>query len=148
MITNFILVTITFILVLTAGICVIKYNSYIEVWKQNIGALLVIIGIVGTLVNVLFGGVLGAFGYSTTKIYNETEFSKALSSDFSKVIIVYKNKPYIFDQYSVVNNFNSITNLGISESKSLFGCELEYKFFIVTPSNTPPKSVTRQLENH
>ena len=93
---------------------------------------------VATLVLPLAGGCGGEFGYNTYKEVLTTNFSKALLSDHSAVVIKYPNddsgRAYTFNQFNVVHNYESITNILICERRSVFGNQTEFNIKVVTPN--------------
>lgn len=133
MITSYILITLLFLLLVILGFTVFsKTNS------DAIGIPSLIIAILSSAAFIVFGvsaGVGGEWGYNTYKEYSTTEFTKALATDHSNVTIVYKNKPYVWKDYSVVHNFHSITNILIYDRISVLGNPIEAGMKIVTPKN-------------
>lgn len=105
--------------------------------SELVGGSCIIIGVILMTATVMFpivSGFGGEFGYNTYKEITTTTFSKALLSDHSAVVINYADKPYIFNQFNVVHNYSSISNIIICERRSTFGKQMEFNIKIVTPS--------------
>lgn len=87
-----------------------------------------------TLIFVLAAGLGGGFGCYKATEFDTKEFSKALANDHNSVTVVYKNKPYLFTDYKVVNSYDSIENVHIYYTTSVFGVEND---FAVTVNGAP-----------
>lgn len=132
MLISIILFTLIFLIL---GITSIYIGS--SSGSELVGGLCIIIGVILLTATVMFpitGGFGGEFGYNTYKEIITTNFSKALLSDHSAVVINYADKPYIFTQFNIVHNYSSISNIIICERRSAFGNQMEFNIKIVTPS--------------
>lgn len=112
-----IFISITIILAVLAVFGFILIEHHVD-----LGGILIVIGIIGLFIVLLFGGAAGLFGFRTTTEKSTMSFSKALMSDKGSVVIVYNGKPYRFEQADVVNNYDSISNIVIIEGRSPFNC--------------------------
>lgn len=103
-----------------------------------ISTLFCLCSFVALLILLLGGGISGLFGYNTYKEFPTENFSKALLSDHSAVVIKYPNddsgKAYTFSQFNIVHNYYTITNILICERRSVFGNQTEFNIKIVTPT--------------
>jgi hypothetical protein len=130
----------TFVLVFTVLVISAILGGYLASSNGDnasgfIGVILCVVGILGCVAVLIGGGVGGAFGFNTYTETTTNNFSKALSTDHSAVTIVYNNQPYLFNQYDVVNNFDSITNITVCERYSIFGVRGDFNIKIITPRN-------------
>ena len=136
MLTSFILYALVFVILAIVGF-VVAGKAYSASWGVP-GMILGLISSVALLALLLGGGVEGQFGYNTYREVPTANFSKALLSDHSAVVIKYPNddsgRAYTFPQFNVVNNYYSITNILICERRSVFGCQTEFNIKIVTPT--------------
>jgi hypothetical protein len=134
MLASIILFTLMFaILAITTGCIAAKADSE---GVSILATILCLVLSVATIVLPLAGGCGGEFGYNTYKEVPTTNFSKALLSDHSAVVIRYpaeNGQSYTFTQFNVVHNYSSITNIIICERKSVFGNQTEFNIKIVTP---------------
>jgi len=123
----------------------IAWRTAIKSNNNNVEQFSTVIAIIAFIAALIFGfsaGALGAFGYNTNITNTTTNFSKAITTDTNGVIIVYNNKPYLFQQIGVVSKFNSITNIFIYEEYSVLGARTKYQIRAVSPEysvedNTP-----------
>jgi len=79
------------------------------------------------------GGLGGEMGFSTYKETSITNFSKSLSSDHNSMIIIYEDRPYLFNEYKIVNNFNKTTNVVIKEKISVLGVSDNWELTPIIP---------------
>lgn len=136
MLTTFI--TTMVVLIASAILGFWMSNKFDWGWKHGMG---VILGLMGTIGGVLFFILAGMTGEGGFKTYTETpttQFTKAMAADHSSVTIVYGGKPYLYEQYNVVNNFDSITNILICEGRSVIGAQTKWDIKIVTSPNQLP----------
>jgi len=136
MLASIILFTLMFIVLAIGSGCIAA-----KARSEGVGVLSTILCMVlsvAAFVLLLAGGLGGQFGFNTYKEVLTTNFSKALLSDHSAVVIKYPNddsgRAYTFPQFNVVHNYYSITNILICERKSVFGCQTEFNIKIVTPT--------------
>jgi len=136
MLSSLILLAVTFVILAVTGF-VVAGKAYSAAWGVP-GMILGLIASVALLALLLGGGVGGEFGFNTYREVTTSNFSKALLSDHSAVVIKYPNddsgKAYTFSQFNVVHNYYSITNILICERRSVFGNQTEFNIKIVTPT--------------
>jgi len=123
MITSFILTLIVFVAVFFLGIWIIS-SSNTNV-SQIFGTILSVVAAFGFVIFLLTSGIGGAFGYNTYTEITTSNFDKALTTKRNAVTIVYEGGAYIFNQFDVVNNFESITNIVICNRKTVLGLEIK-----------------------
>ena len=133
MLSAFILTTVIVVVItILGGWLVFKTIGGSNDASAFLSVLLLFAGIVGIMCVLVGGGLAGHFGFST---YTETtipitQFSKALSSDHNSVIIIYEGKPYLFNEYFVVNNYEKITNILVKDRESILGNQVEWNVVI------------------
>lgn len=131
MLSSLILLAVTFVILAITGF-VVAGKAYSAAWGVP-GIILGLVASVALLALLLGGGVNGDFGYNTYKEITTTNFTKALTKDHSSVIIMYDGRPYVFTQFNIVHNYESITNILIYEKRSVFNIQTEFNIKIVTP---------------
>ncbi len=136
MLTSLILYAVLFTILAIIGF-VVAGKAYDAAWGVP-GMILGLVASVALLALLLGGGVSGEFGYNTYREVPTSNFSKALLSDHSAVVIKYPNddsgRAYTFNQFNVVHNYYTITNILICERRSVFGNQTEFNIKIVTPN--------------
>ena len=125
MLASFILYAMVLVVLTIAGF-VTADKARCEGWGI-FGMIVGLISAVAFICLIFGGGCGGEFGFNTYKEVPTTNFSKALLSDHSAVVIRYDDVSYTFNQFNAVHNYNNITNIVICEKKSVFGCQVLFE---------------------
>lgn len=124
MLASFLLYAALFLILAIVG-----FNVVVKCDSANWGIPGMIVGLISSVAFICFvvaGGCGGEFGFNTYREVPTTNFSKALLSDHSAVIIRYCDANYTFTQFNAVYNYNSITNIVICEKRSVLGCQVQF----------------------
>lgn len=122
MVTTFFLILAILIIVGTLNVIWINRSDYDDRFPVLTFIILCMFGIIF----VMGAGLGGGFGcYKATEI-DTKEFSKALANDHNSVTVVYKGKPYLFTDYKVVNGYDSIENIHVYYTTSVFGVQNDF----------------------
>lgn len=129
MLTSFILYVVS-LLILTITGFYMSFNFFD--WRGLFGGCMGLLSSIALLF-IIAGSICGDIGFDTYDIKTTENFTKAIATDHSSVTIIYDKQPYVFEQFNVVNNFDTITNIVVAEKKNLFGFTLNTAIQILTP---------------
>lgn len=122
----------TFILLLGLFAYLIYKGYYLAEYKDNAWGVPIVFVSVVMFMLLLVGTLAGGF-FDKNISTSTQQFSKALTTDKTRVIIVYGESLYSFTTAQVVNKFDSITNITVTQNFNLFGSLLHEQIVLSIP---------------